>query len=286
MTDYTTVINNIDLVNQVLYIGGNLGVTTKLAKLDLNTFTQVGTPLLLTLRRKMVMGVLDLANSKAYYAGLFYDPTGTKVAWAVVKVDLLTFTETAIIYGVGSIVNTFTSDIGYNSSSIMLDAVGGFVYVTTEDNTVSTTPMSLLKIDLSTFGLVSELTIPGVYNVSQGVIDVANGYVYFVEQASPAKVHQVELATFSHIGFITLNAGENITNVSGKGRGNPLNATNSIFYVTGDSTTAGRMISIGTTSGGPFSGAKVLNRKTSPYNFGQILYSKGADKCRDSYPHS
>jgi hypothetical protein len=179
-----------DYVYSLAVSGGYLyaGLPTspgKIVKIDLSTFTKVGT---LTLSGVDEDYVYSLAVSGGYlYAGLYCTPPGK-----IVKIDLSTFTK------VGTLSLGSGEDYVYS-----LAVSGGYLYAG-----LDTSPGKIVKIDLSTFTKVATLTLSAGENYVESLA-VSGGYLYAGLPTSPGKVVKIDLSTFTEVGTLTLASGEN-----------------------------------------------------------------------------
>ena len=284
----------IDIPNQLLYAGDNIN----LAKVNLATFTQVGSALTFTGGNLIInAGALDLENNLGYFVG-HVTAAGPVHSWRVVKVDLSNMTQSAILTGFEGTPSGSTSDLSYSVHSAMLDdltivpiIVDDFItgynakhflyfptYTTGVVNNINIVRIDIAPIldafgaptGLFNFALDSVLPIQSAFRATDNVMDTGNGFGYIVESVSPGKIHIFNLSDFLYYGNITLNTGEDFSG-DGYGNGILLNAAKNAFYVSCTNTSPGKIVRIGTAD--PMGGAKTLNRKTSPYTWGQTNYN-------------
>ena len=145
-------------------------------------------------------GAITLGEGERYARTAVIDPAGDFAYFGaggkVVKVDLATFKRVAAI----------TADEGDLVSAVM-DPAGQFAYFGTSTGRV-------IKIDLATFTRVGAITFDatkGEIRARSAVIDPAGKFAYFGTQTydyTPAHVIKIDLATFTRVGTITLEAGE------------------------------------------------------------------------------
>jgi hypothetical protein len=186
----------IDAGNGYAYFGTGTS-PGRVVKVDLNTFTRVGNLTLNTGENALYSAVIDTVHGSAYFG------TGTSPG-IVVKVRLSDFTR----------VGNLTLNTGENNLySAVIDTVFGSAYFGT-----GTSPGIVVKVRLSDFTRVGNLTLnPGENNLRSAVIDP--GFTseheekysvgYFGTGTSPGRVVEVYLNTFTRVGNLTLNTGEN-----------------------------------------------------------------------------
>jgi hypothetical protein len=224
----------IDRAGRFAYFGTDTS-PGRIVKVDLATFTRVGTLTLPAGDDRPYPAVIDPAGRFAYF-GTITSPG------RVVKVDLASFTHVATLtlatgvnrltsavidpagrfayFGTdtwqGQVVKvdldsfthvaTLTLAAGDNHlGSAVMDPAGRFAYFGT-----STSPGRVVKIDLAGLTHAGTLTLPDVAgSLSSAVIDPAGRYAYFGAWTGPGRVVKVELAGFTHAGTLTLPTGEN-----------------------------------------------------------------------------
>jgi len=134
--------------------------------------------------------VIDPSHHYAYF-GL------DSVPGKIVKVNLSTFTETAVL--------TLTGDGENHLSSAVIDDDNGFAYF----GTSTAVPGRIVKIDLSTFTRVGEVhgeLYHGEFTTA--VIDKPNGFAYFGTYHIPGRIVKINLSNFAFVGEIELAIGE------------------------------------------------------------------------------
>ncbi|MBI3088306.1 MAG: filamentous hemagglutinin N-terminal domain-containing protein [Candidatus Omnitrophica bacterium] len=184
----------IDTTNGFAYFG--TGTTPgRVVKVRLSDFTRVGALTLASGENDLRSAVIDPGAGFAYF-GTYTSPG------IVVKVRLSDFTRNAAL--------TFNSGENLLVSAV-IDPGAGFAYFGTY-----TSPGIVVKVRLSDFTRVGALTLnagppPSTAEniLSSAVIDTTNGFAYFGTGQSPGKVVKINLATFTRVGALTLNAGEN-----------------------------------------------------------------------------
>lgn len=85
-----------------------------------------------------------------------------------------------------------------NALSAVIDTVNGFAYYGT-----GSTPGKIIKIDLSTFTRVDDITLlAGEGPLEAAVIDT--GFAYFATFTAPTKIIKIDLSTFTRVADVTL----------------------------------------------------------------------------------
>lgn len=108
----------------------------------------------------------------------------------------------------------FKVDLNTFSIVKILDISGeGFASVVSSDNKylyVSLyTPGTIVKIDLDSFTVITQYTIPGIDVISSLVIDPNNQFLYGGTFDAPGKIIKINLYTFTLTTTLTLSAGRN-----------------------------------------------------------------------------
>ena len=151
-------------------------------KVDLTTFTEVGTVPLDSSENQLVSSVIDTTGG-THYA---YFGTNTSPG-KVVKINLSTFTEAG---------PALTFSAASAAWTAVIDTTGPthFAYFGTYEDS----PAQVVKINLTTFEEDSTLALDAyTYGLDASVIDTTHGYAYFVSGAyNPATIAKVDLATF------------------------------------------------------------------------------------------
>ena len=163
-------------------------------------------------------GATDFAPGEDVVRSAVIDPSGAFAYFGtftapgkVVKVDLATFER------VGSI----TLATGQNRLiSAVIDPAGAFAYFGT-----TTTPGQIVKIDLATLDLVGALTLDAGEGLERGaggtaavramavqciaaVMDPQGAFAYFAASSTPGAIVKVDLATFTRVGAVALDAAD------------------------------------------------------------------------------
>jgi hypothetical protein len=169
-----------------LYAGLRLSPNGKIVKVDLNTFTQVG-----TLTLSSGANVRDLLVDGTY----LYAALGTSPA-KIVKIDLNTFTE----------VSTLTLLTGENDARALTKAEDGFLYV----GIGLPTPPNLgkiAKINLSSFTRVSVLTLDTYERMPYSLTSQGHYLYVGLRQVSgyPARIIKIDLSTFTKVSTLNVS---------------------------------------------------------------------------------
>ncbi|HRI02227.1 MAG TPA: carboxypeptidase-like regulatory domain-containing protein [Pyrinomonadaceae bacterium] len=180
----------IDTAGGFVYFGGYNG---DIIKVRLSDFTRVA--VIETGTGFQSAALIDTNNGFAYF-GSFTSPGG------VFKVRLSDFTIVDVL-----LFNT--DEIGILSG--VIDTVNGFAYFGTYNNNNINNPTFIVKVRLSDFTRVGNLQLPAYpagMNPTCGVIDTANGYVYFGLFDSHSII-KVRLSDFTLASTITPNGTPN-----------------------------------------------------------------------------
>lgn len=178
--------SDIDTTNNFLYVASSFGGgVDKLQKYNLSPFSFVSE---LNLDSCINSISIDKDKTYIYHAGTSSPASLTKVRLS----DFTTFDSLSL--GV------------FRSSVSIIDKKNGFLY---SGSAPFGTPNGVVKkIRLSDFTVIDSITIDTDKLVS-AIIDTDNNLLYIGTNASPGKIHQIDLNTFTKINTITLDTGEN-----------------------------------------------------------------------------
>ncbi len=167
----------VDSANGFLYVGSiTVGMVTKIS---LASFTIVGTTPTFDVNRG---AALDSVHGFAYYGG---------VGGIVTRMRLSDFTSDRFI------------ELHTPLFSANVDPSGGFVYF-------GDFSAEVFQIRLSDFALVQTLHLPEEkFGALASAIDTLNGFLYYGNAASPARVFRISLPKFEKVTTLILSTGQN-----------------------------------------------------------------------------
>ncbi len=141
-------------------------------------------------------GVVDLSTGFGYVGVCPNNPATARIA----KVDLATMT----------VVDTLILPPDhFCASTAVIDTTGPTPYA--YFGTVGPSSNGLIeKINLTSFTLEDTLTTTGSNYLRSSIIDLADGFMYFGDNQSPARISKIDIASFTEDGAspLTLNSGE------------------------------------------------------------------------------
>jgi len=179
------------------------GVSGKIIKIRLSDFLRISAYQLDDVEGDPNAAVIDSVSGFVYFgtypSGGIYDKSGV-----IVKIRLSDFAR----------VGTLVLNPGEDNSGGFIDTVHGFAYFISRGTFSSSHPSGMIvKVRLSDFTRVGELTLPGEGWPSSAVVDDRNGFAYIGKSVRSGGgggiVVKISLADFAVVGTLNLNQDEN-----------------------------------------------------------------------------